>query len=172
MLADPLLAYTAYGVAVSYVVRGNTAVDVPMIRLPHDVRYLPSFDFEMTPYGTEWTTEHNVLVAGRLTRVSVRVGDTGSARAWGVGALATGILQHERLTTQLRGELWRQPPLDAPPTSGALAAGGLAAAPRMWCLAGHDARRGGSVCTWRAATSRPGSCEANACGRARLFGRG
>ena len=57
MLADPLLAYAAYGWAWSYLIRGRTSAALPMIPLPHDVRYLPALHFEMTPYGTALTTE-------------------------------------------------------------------------------------------------------------------
>src|SRR5262249_18157642 len=70
MLADPMLAYAGYAWAVSYMVDGRSSGDIPMIPLPRGVGYLPALRFEMTPYGTAWTTEHNFVRGGRLTTVS------------------------------------------------------------------------------------------------------
>jgi hypothetical protein len=81
----------------------------------------------MTPYGTEWTTEHNVVVRRRLMRGSFRVGETGQRRAWGIGVLATDVVRRGRVAAQISGDVWRQPPLDSLPPSQALITGGLAA---------------------------------------------
>lgn len=126
MLADPLLAASVYGWAASYLVRGDTALVVPTIPLPRDIRYLPAIRFEMTPYGTEWTMEHNFAVDGRLTSVSVRIGDASGTRAWGVGVVADAIVRRERVTAGVTADLWRQPALDAPPNPKELATGALA----------------------------------------------
>lgn len=128
MLADPLLASAAYGVAVSYLVQGRTRVRVPLIPLPGDLRYLPAVDFSLTPYGTEWSTSHHVLHDGRLTSVAVRVGQTGRGRTWGAALAAREAFRRGRLAVALSAALWRQPPLDASPTSTARRLGGLATA--------------------------------------------
>jgi hypothetical protein len=128
MLADPLLAYGAYGIVISYAVHGTPSVAVPMIHLPHEIRYLPALRFEMAPYGTEWSTEHDVVIDGRLTAVSVRLGDTGSRRAWGVSMLRTDLARSERASVQLAADVWRQPPLDASPAARLLVTGGRAVA--------------------------------------------
>jgi hypothetical protein len=127
MLADPMLAYCAYGWAVSYLVRGRTASAAPMIPVWGDVRYLPAVRFEMTPYGTEWATEHFVLRSQRLTSVTLRVGDTGRERAWGVGVRAADVVRRPRISIGVLADVWRQPPLDAPPDASELATGALGA---------------------------------------------
>jgi hypothetical protein len=80
----------------------------------------------MTPYGTEWTTEHNFVSDGRLTSVSVTIGDAVGTRAWGVGVVADAIVRWERVTGGFAADMWQQPALDAPSNPGVLATGGLA----------------------------------------------
>jgi hypothetical protein len=128
MLGDPMLAYAGYVWAVSYLVRGRMSSALPMIRLPRDVQYLPALRFEMTPYGTAWTTEHSIVRHRRLTSVSVGVGDTGRRRAWDIGVVATDLLRGARFGGDLAVNVWRQPSLDAPPNSQVLSTGGLGAA--------------------------------------------
>ena len=128
MLADPMLAYAGYAWAVAYLVRGGPTAAVPMIPLPHDVRYLPAVRFEMTPYGTAVTTEHTIVRRGRLTSISVGAGDTGGRRAWQIGIAAVDVLRSARARGDLDLSLWQQPALDAPPGAQVVAAGALGAA--------------------------------------------
>jgi len=128
MLAEPFLAYAAYGVAVSYLFLGQPSVAVPMIPLPHDVRYLPALRFEMTPYGTEWSTEHNIVVDRRLMRMSLGVGDTRVGHAWDIGMFATNVVRNGPIAADVTADVWRQPRLDASPDSSGLETGGFAAA--------------------------------------------
>ncbi len=127
MLADPMLAYAGYGWAVSYLVLGRRSAAVPAIRLPRDIRYLPAIRFEMTPYGTEWTSEHDFIHASRLTRASIRIGDAVGTPTWGVGVITDAVLKRDRVTVDVGGSIWQQPGLDAPPDPGALVTGGHAA---------------------------------------------
>ncbi len=127
MLADPLLASAAYGVAVAYLVQGRARVRAPMIPLPRGARYLPALDVQMTPHGTEWWTVHYVLAAGRLTRIVTRVGDTRRGRTWAAGVTASEAMRRGRVSATVAAAFWRQPPLDPSPSSPRLRTGGLAA---------------------------------------------
>ena len=128
MLADPMLAYAGYAWAFAYLVRGQTSAPAPMIPLPHDMRYLPALRFEMTPYGTAVTTEHAIVRRGRLTSVSVGVGDTGRRRAWQIGVTAMDVVRTARVRGDMAAGVWEQPALDAAPNSQTFAAGARAAA--------------------------------------------
>jgi hypothetical protein len=128
MLADPMLAYAGSAWAFSYMLRGRTSGALPMIALPHDVRYLPALRFEMTPYGTSVTTEHDFVRDHRLTSVSVGVGDTGRDRAWDAGVTAKDIVEQGRLRGGLSFKLWRQPALDATPNAQRSVTGALGTA--------------------------------------------
>ncbi|HJZ71886.1 MAG TPA: hypothetical protein VKE51_09100 [Vicinamibacterales bacterium] len=128
MLGDPMLAYAGYAWAVAYMVRGQSAAGVPMIPLTADVKYLPALRFEMTPYGTALTTEHDFVRHGRLARISVGVGDTGARHAWDVGIAATNVVQRARFRGDVSLGVWNQPALDSPPNAQVFDLGGLAAA--------------------------------------------
>lgn len=128
MLGDPMLAYAGYAWAVSYMIRGRPSARLPMIPLPRDAQYLPALRFEMTPYGTALTTEHTIVRHGRVTSVSIGVGDTGRERAWTVGVAAIDLVRRARLSGDLAIDVWRQPSLDTPPNSQVFSTGGLAAA--------------------------------------------
>jgi len=128
MLADPMLAFSAYEFAAAYLVRGQTAMTVPMIPLGHGIRYLPAVGFAMTAYGTEWTIDHYIRSTNRLTTFSVRIGDTGSARTWGVGVRAAHAAQRGRLAVDVSADIWSQPALNAPASATGLKTGGLLAA--------------------------------------------
>jgi hypothetical protein len=128
MLGDPLLAFSAYGFAVAYLSHGETTSTVPGIQLPNGWRYLPAMGFAMTAYGTAWTTEHNLSVGDRLTRVSLRIGEAGATHTWSIGVRSMSFAGGGPISADLSAEVWRQPPLDAPPTSKTLSAGALAAA--------------------------------------------
>jgi hypothetical protein len=126
MLSDPMLAYAGYAWAVSYMVQGRTTGPVPMIPLPGGLRYLPALRFEMTPYGTAITGDNTIARHGRVTTVSIGVGDTGAARAWDVGVTSGHLLRGSRLNAGASIKLWRQPELDAPPNAQVMKTGVLA----------------------------------------------
>jgi len=127
-LADPMLAFSAYAFAAAYLVQGRPSGPVPMIPLPHGFGYLPAVGFAMTPYGTELTTDHYLRAGSRLAKVSVRFGDTGTARAWGVGVRANHVAGRKRVAIDLAADIWRQPSIDSSTPTAALATGGLATA--------------------------------------------
>ena len=128
MLADPMLAFSAYEFAAAYLVHGQAAMTVPMIPLGHGIRYLPTAGFAMTAYGTEWTTDHYIRSTHRLTRFTVRFGDTGAVRTWGVGVRDAHAAQRGRIAVDLSADIWSQPALNALPSATGLRTGGLLAA--------------------------------------------
>jgi hypothetical protein len=142
MLGDPMLAYAGYAWAASYMVHGRATGPVPMIPLPGDVRYLPALRFEMTPYGTAITAEHTIVRHGRVTNVSIGVGDTGAARAWDVGVGSGDVLRRSRLIAGASVKLWRQPELDAPPNTQAMTTGVLAVGTLRIAMPGSAATGG------------------------------
>jgi hypothetical protein len=99
-----------------------------MIPLGRDVRYLPALRFEMTPFGTEWSTDHYFLRRGRMMTASVGIGDTLATPAWRVGLIANDIARLARWSADVQANVWRQPDLDSPPTGQVNRMGGMATA--------------------------------------------
>jgi hypothetical protein len=141
MLGDPMLAYAGYAWVVSHMFRCQASGAVPMITLPHDLFYLPALRFEMTPYGTAVTTEHDFVSRRRLASVSVGIGDTGRERAWDVGVAASGVLQRTWLKGDVAVKLWRQPALDTPPNAQSFMTGALGKATLHIPFGGDPAAR-------------------------------
>jgi hypothetical protein len=112
-LADPILYYALYGFAGSYIGLGKTTSSLPMIPLGHDVRVLPSLGFQLTPYGTERlirtaiTSGSSARENARLTAVTLRLGKTGAAKAWGLDASMSDIRVFGHLRVRVAANVWR-----------------------------------------------------------------
>jgi hypothetical protein len=123
-LVDPLLYYSMYGLAVSYIGNGNTTGPMPLIPVGGGVRLMPSLGYALAPYGAEWTLR-TAFQQGqraerrerRLTNVALRVGNTGASSAWGLSVRAADALRVRRLHVGLAADIWRQPELLADKTS-------------------------------------------------------
>jgi hypothetical protein len=108
--ANPMIAYAGYAVFVSYLGQGRPFSRIPSIRLG-SVRYLPWFRFQMTPYGTEWISDHTFARATSVLSVSVRSGNARTMRTVGAEVQMVNVVVTDRITVNAAGELWRQPAL-------------------------------------------------------------
>jgi hypothetical protein len=130
-LADPLLYYSIYGFAASYIGNGHATGPMPSIPVGGGVRVLPSLGYALAPYGGELIVRssiHSDRIGLRLTSVALRVGNTGASKTWGVSARAADVLRLRGLRVGLAVDIWRQPELLAEQTSGPQHMGGAAVA--------------------------------------------
>ena len=134
-LVDPLMYYSMYGLAVSYIGNGRTTGPMPLIPAGGGVRLMPSLGYALAPYGAEWilrTSLHQEQRAKsrerRLTNVALRVGNTGASSTWGLSARAADVLRVRGLHVGLTVDMWRQPELLAEQTSEEQHLGGSAVA--------------------------------------------
>ena len=134
-LADPLLYYSMYGFAVSYIGNGRTTGPMPLIPLGGGTRILPSLGYALAPYGAEWTLRTAIhqeqrakTEKRRITGVMLRVGNTGASRTWGLSARARDVLRVRSLRIGLSVDVWRQPHVLADRTSDEQEFGGGAVA--------------------------------------------
>jgi hypothetical protein len=109
-LADPMLGYAVYGLAVSYLWRGRTRVTVPTFTLG-GVRYLPALRFHLTSFGTEWVLDNTFVRDLRATRVSVRVGEAPDARSFGAAVRRDAVWTWRRARIDADVSAWHQPRL-------------------------------------------------------------
>ncbi len=107
-LADPMLGYAVFGVAVSYLWRGHTNVPVPTLHVD-GMRYLPALRFQLTPFGTEWVLDNTFVRAFRATRISLRVGDAPGARSFGAAVRRDAAWTWRRARIDADVYAWRQP---------------------------------------------------------------
>lgn len=112
-LADPMLFYSVYGVAVSSLYRGERVSQVPLPRLGQ-WHIFPSPRFGLTPFGAEQGLD--VFLSPRegatVLDLYARVGTSGLASYWGGGLRVLGseiVSRHVPLGLEL--DVWRQPEL-------------------------------------------------------------
>lgn len=129
-LADPMLYYSMYGLAVSYIGNGATTGPMPLIPVGGGVRVMPSLGYAMAPYGTEWTVrtafqqeQRAKSRERRLTALALRVGNTGASSTWGITARAADVFRVRGLRIALTADVWRQPDVVADQTSDPLSTG-------------------------------------------------
>jgi hypothetical protein len=123
-LADPLLFYSVYGLAVSYIGNGTTTGPMPLIPVGGGVRLMPSLGYALAPYGAEWsfrTSVHQEQRAQnrerRITGITLRVGNTGASSTWGFSARGADVMRVWGLNIGLAVDIWKQPELLADQTS-------------------------------------------------------
>ena len=134
-LADPLVYYSIYGFAVSYIGGGQTTGPMPLIPIGGGVRVMPSLGYALAPYGAEWSVRSAFQHAQRaerrqrrVTSVTLRIGNTGASSTWGISARAADVLRVRGLHVGFAVDAWRQPALLADHTSDAQRTGGGAVA--------------------------------------------
>ena len=123
-LADPMLGYAVYGLAVSYLWRGDANTLIPALRV-RGVRYLPIMRFQLTPFGTEWVIDNTFAHQMRATRVSVRLGDAPCAGSFGASVHREAVWSSRRVRVDVDLHAWRQPRIrddgELPRSTGAAA---------------------------------------------------
>ena len=134
-VVDPMLYYSLYGLAGSYIGAGRPTSPLPLIPLGSQTRVLPYVGFMLAPYGTEWVVRSTfapTLRAGTLARklrgATLRIGSTGASTTWAVGVRAVDIARLRGTRLDGTVELWRQPPILADTTAESLTTGGAATA--------------------------------------------
>lgn len=147
-LANPMIGYAAYGAFVQYIGLGRTSNGIRTIRINRDIRYLPWFSFQLTPYGTEWSSDHAFVHGDRVLYASLRRGDGRTMRTSAVELKALQLVTVGRVTLDAATQVWRQPVLSeigagTPPTART---GGLATATmRVRATRARSASLGSSV---------------------------
>ena len=134
-LVDPMLYYSLYGLAGSYIGAGRLMSPIPLIPLGSQTRVLPYVGFMLAPYGTEWIvrstfapTARAGTLARKLGALTLRVGSTGASTTWGFGVRATDVARMRGTRMDAAVELWRQPPILADTTAASLTTGAGATA--------------------------------------------
>ncbi len=111
-LLDPLQVYSAWTLVVTHGVQGRKRSGmIPMITLG-SVRYLPSFNYTLTPFGQQFHSVHHVRAGRRLFIASLGFGKDWDHRYGEVAVKAVNMIATERLMLNLQANLWSQPELE------------------------------------------------------------
>lgn len=112
LFSDPMNFYAIKSVFIDYLFLGKHSSKVKMIRLSDQVRCLPRFRFEYTPYGIELVLQNYIKSKGKLYQLGVSFSDGAFDASWRIVAEAWNISLTEKLSFNLRGQAWRQPEIN------------------------------------------------------------
>ena len=108
-LANPMLAYAAYGIG-RYLVTGATNVAVPVLSIA-GVRYLPMLRYRLAPYGTEWSLVNELGGRIRPTQIELRIGRAPHVTPWGIRVRQRELTTWRAWILEASLDVWRQPQL-------------------------------------------------------------
>ncbi len=114
-LANPLQLYAAYTLLYSYGITGRKHLShIPMIRIGN-TRYLPYFNYNLTPFGSEYTYCNVVKYRDKMFTADLGVSEGTFNKFYRVKAKALNLAGTPRAGINLHLEAWSQPELNLDP---------------------------------------------------------
>lgn len=111
-LANPYLAYSLYAMLKTYLVDGSSSTRIPMLKIG-GIEYLPCFRIGWAPFGIEYHMENYLRVKDKVIWLDFRLGDETFYESWGgVGMLVKNLYASDRLSMDLRFDVWKQPEIE------------------------------------------------------------
>jgi len=107
-LADPLTYIAGINYLFSYVLKGNESAKMPMIKFGQ-VRYLPSFRLGLSPFGSEFYSEHFALYNKKLIEFYYRQSDGELAQTYGGGMKLSYLINNKYFAVHTAIDFWNQP---------------------------------------------------------------
>ena len=112
LLTDPMNFYAFKSVFYDYLIFGKRATPIKFIAVTKDIKLLPRFRFEYTPYGPELVYQSFFKLEEQLFMVSFSHGDGTFYSSWRIGARAWNLKPTSQWSLNLCAELWDQPQID------------------------------------------------------------
>ncbi|UCG92467.1 MAG: hypothetical protein JSV97_01775, partial [candidate division WOR-3 bacterium] len=110
--ANPYLYYSLYAMLKTYLWDGSISTGFPMLNIG-GIEYLPSFRIGWTPFGLEYHMENFIKVRSRVVLLDLRIGDQTFYQSWGgVGLLVKNLYESNRLSFDVRLDVWKQPEIE------------------------------------------------------------
>lgn len=111
-LLNPYVFFTLYSFSKNYLWDGKEQVNLPMINLG-SIRYMPYFNFWLTPYGSEFQLNNILRTEKRIYRFHLRLGDnTFDKASWGTGIAIENLIQNNWIRISPDLNFWYQPSLE------------------------------------------------------------
>ena len=107
---NPTVIWAMYAYWVPYIYHGESERELPMFKFG-PVKYLPSFRFGLTPFGSEVYFENLIVNSGRVVNIFLRYGIPTFHKFGGFGIAVENLALGKRITFSPRAELWHQPAL-------------------------------------------------------------
>lgn len=107
-LLDPLTYIAGFDYLFSYLIKGNENAKIPMIKFG-SIRYMPSFRLGLSPFGSEFYSEHIALYNQKLIEFYYRQSDGILAKTYGGGLKLSHLINNKYLIINANIDLWDQP---------------------------------------------------------------
>ncbi len=109
LLTDPMNFFAFKSVFYDYLIKGKQSTKVGMINLNNNVKYLPRFRFEYSPYGPELVYQNYFKLNSQLMLFSYSHSSPNLPNSWRIGANIWNFKLTKQLTLNLLGQIWKQP---------------------------------------------------------------
>lgn len=105
---DPLTYIGGFDYLFSYLIKGNEKAKIPMLKFG-GLRYMPSFRLGLSPFGSEFYSEHFALFNKKLIEFYYRKSDGILSRTNGGGIKLSYLINNKHLAVNTSLDLWNQP---------------------------------------------------------------
>ncbi len=109
MALDPMNYYAFNSIFNGYVLQGKAESRIYMIPLTGSLKYLPKFNFGLTPYGPELMLQNYVRHEDKLYALGIGASDGTFERSWRLTADAWNVFSRKRFSFGLSAQCWSQP---------------------------------------------------------------
>ncbi|MEI6851249.1 MAG: hypothetical protein WCL06_00340 [Bacteroidota bacterium] len=111
--ANPMQAYAIYSIVYSYLIKGQKGMyRIPMIPLGKKLRYLPAFNFSLTPFGSQFHFVNYFRYKKMLLSCDIHVGDNRYKDFYGITAKGYNLIDKRWITLNVQADFWNQPRLE------------------------------------------------------------
>jgi len=110
-LANPVQAFSVFAVIYSYLIKGKQTIRVPMIPMGK-VRYLPAFNFSLTPFGSQFHFVNYLRYKQMLFRGDFSIGDPTFKNYYGISVSGFNLVNNRWITLNGHADFWNQPELE------------------------------------------------------------
>jgi hypothetical protein len=127
-LLNPFQYYALYTYLFTYLWAGGSDLIFPMIRIGN-LGYLPAFRFGLTPFGSEYLSEHLFVLDEVILQGSLKLSHPACPQSfWGLSLKAFDLNLSSRWVLDASADVWHQPQLEVGGSSLRKRPGGLGGA--------------------------------------------
>lgn len=110
--ANPLQIYSAFSILYTYGIKGQKQLKkIPMIKFGK-VRYLPAFNYSLTPFGSQYHFINYIRYKTMLFSGDFNIGDNTFNNFYGLSIKGFNIINKKRMTLNFHLDVWNQPDLE------------------------------------------------------------
>jgi len=111
-IANPMQLYSIYTVFFQYALKGKKHLNnIPMFKIKN-AEYLPLFNYNLTPFGSEYQFSNIIKHRQRLYNVDLSIGDNTFNKFYGATFKIFNVIDNQKVGINIYGSVWNQPELE------------------------------------------------------------